>query len=52
LTTARYNNNNSLKFVYLRAWLVPNKANCSQALKQEYRIRNYVTKFRNGVRYQ
>jgi hypothetical protein len=34
--------NNSIKFTYLCAWQQPDKANYSQALKQQYRIKNIL----------
>jgi hypothetical protein len=38
------NNNDSIQFIYLRAWQQPEKANHSQALKQQYRIKYNILK--------
>jgi hypothetical protein len=38
------NNNNSIQFIYLSAWQQPDKANYSQALKQQYRIKYNILK--------
>jgi hypothetical protein len=35
---------NSIPFIYLRAWQQPEKANYSQALKQQYRIKYNILK--------
>jgi hypothetical protein len=43
------NNNDSVQFIYLRAWQQPDKANYSQALKQQYRIKNNILKFTNDL---
>jgi hypothetical protein len=43
------NNNNSVKFICLRAWQQPDKANYSQALKQQYRIKNNILKSANDL---
>jgi hypothetical protein len=37
-------NNNSIQLIYLRAWQQPDKANYSQALKQQYRINYNILK--------
>jgi hypothetical protein len=33
-----------IQFIYLRAWQQPDKANYSQALKQQYRIKYNILK--------
>jgi hypothetical protein len=42
-------NNNSIQFIYLRAWQQPDKANYSQALKQQYRIKYDILKSTNDL---
>jgi hypothetical protein len=38
------NTNNSVQFIYLRTWQKPDKADYSQALKQQYRIKYNILK--------
>jgi hypothetical protein len=41
---AQNNNNNSIQFIFLSAWQQPDKANYSQALKQQYKIKYNILK--------
>jgi hypothetical protein len=43
-TAATSTKTNSIQFIYLRAWQQPDKANYSQALKQQYRIKYNILK--------
>jgi hypothetical protein len=38
-----------IQFIYLRAWQQPDKANYSQALKQQYWIKNNILKSTNDL---
>jgi hypothetical protein len=41
--------NYSIQLIYLRAWQQPDKANYSQALKQQYRIKYNILKSTSAI---